>query len=99
MTWAKSKRIEESDQLAFLLFAQCHLESLIVEIHQLEQVRRGAVVEIGCARRKAAQNRSLQTIEVGAIAREQRAARIGRVKGFGLTRIEGIRAAGDQEHR
>jgi len=75
-----------------------HLESLIVKIHQLAQVCRGAVVEIRSARRETAQDGSFHAIEVGAISCDEPLARIGGVEGFQLTLVERIRATGDQEH-
>jgi hypothetical protein len=38
-----------------LLGGQPHLEALVVEVHDLVEIRRGAVVKVGRARREAAQ--------------------------------------------
>ena len=49
----RSQRIEKRFKVAFLFLGQSHLEALIVEIHQLAQIRSGAVVKVWGARGEA----------------------------------------------
>src|SRR5207253_9951066 len=56
-------------------------------------------MEIGRAPGKTAQDRSFEAVEVTAFAGDQRSARIARVEGLGLPRVEGIRTTGDQKDR
>ena len=58
------QRIQERDELAFLFLGQIHREALIVEIHGLQQGRGGTVVKIGRPSRQAAQNRTLDAIQI-----------------------------------
>src|SRR5262245_57324055 len=71
MTWercAGSQRVEEVHQILLLLIGKADAEALVVEVHRVHQRRRRAVVEIGRARRQAAQDRSFQLADVGALA-------------------------------
>src|SRR5215813_7118542 len=50
-----SQRIEEIHQILLLLLRESDSEPLVVEIHRVQERRRGAVVKIGRARRQSAQ--------------------------------------------
>ena len=95
----RTRERQEGDQLLLLFLGQIHLESLIVEIHELVQVGGGAVVEIRRAGRESPQDRALTAVEVAAQPGDERLARIARVERFDLPGIEGIRAAADQIDR
>lgn len=58
------QRIQERQQLHFLHRCQAHLEAVVVEVHDFQQVGGGAVVEIGCAGCEAAQDGAFDAIQV-----------------------------------
>ena len=72
-----SKGAQKGDQIGLLLVGESDVETLIVELNDIRQRGSGAVVEIGCARRQPAQDRSLHFADVGAFPGDQGATRIG----------------------
>ena len=53
------QRLQEIDQVLHILRRESHLEALVVEVHNLRQVRRRSVVEVGGARRQSTQHQTL----------------------------------------
>src|SRR6516225_1235155 len=90
---ASSKRIEECDQIGFLLIRQSHAESPIVEVHGLVERAGGAIVEVGRTGCQPAEDRALDAVEVSTFAANQRLAWIGGVEGLWLAAREGCRAS------
>src|SRR6476469_2246218 len=72
----RSERSQERRQISLLLIRQLHLKPLVVELHDLIEIRRGAVVEVRRPGRQPAQDRALDAADVGALARDQGAARV-----------------------
>ena len=94
-----SQRVQESNQLLFLLVAQIHLESLVIEIHQFVQICRRAIMEIRCTPRHAAQYRPFHPVDVSTLAGKQSLARIGGVERHCMPGILWVRAIGDEKYR
>src|SRR5437588_12561520 len=79
--WAlSSQRIEKGDEVGFLLWRQAQIEARLVEVHYLSQGGRRTVVEVGSAGGKAAQDGPLELANVGALAGDESASRIGHLK-------------------
>ncbi len=77
---------------------QVHLEALVVKIHELGEVLRGAIVKIGGACGEASEDGAFDAVHVAALAGDEAFAGIGGVDdvgGGGRRGGEGIRAAGD----
>jgi hypothetical protein len=81
---SRLERVEECDQLCLLLLRPSHVEALVVEIHELLQIRRCSIVKIGSCGQPA-QNGPLDAIQVVALSRDERLARIARVDRDGLS--------------
>src|SRR5690349_23157588 len=69
---AWSERLQERDQIGLLLRRQVHLEALIVERHDLLERRRRTVMEVRRSGGQTPENRSLDAVQVRAVARQQR---------------------------
>src|ERR1700719_1545032 len=69
--------IKEIDQVLLLLICETDVEALVIKIHRVEQSGCRAVVEIGGARGQSPQSEPFDLADVGAVSRNQCAARIG----------------------
>ena len=93
------QRFQECDELTFLLVGQVHVEAAVVEVDQVLQVRRGAVVEVRSARRNSAQYRTLAAIDVDTFAGDQSLAGIRGVERQMATRVLRVDTSGDEVDR
>src|SRR5918911_2332797 len=73
------QRPEKGDQVFLLLARQIELEAGVVEGYNLRERRCRPVVEVWGARRQATQDRALEPADIGALAGDEGAARVGRL--------------------
>jgi len=89
--------VQEGDEFDLLLVGQIHLKTLVVEVDELREILRSSIVEIWRPRGEATKDGAFDTVDVAALPREERFARIGGVDDVGIngSRIERIGAAFD----
>src|SRR5438128_12140095 len=75
-TAPSSEGTQECDQISLLLIRKPDIESLVIEVDDIEQGGRRAVMKVGSTRRQSSQDRSLDLAYVGTLAGNQRAARV-----------------------
>ena len=79
---------------------EADIEALVVELDDVAQVRGRAVVEVGGASGKPAQDRSLEAADIFALAADHGAARVGDLIDLAFQRMAvGDVGAGEREHR
>src|SRR5215469_18849225 len=93
-----SKCLEEVYEVSLLLVSEADVEPLIVELHDIRERRRRAVVKIRRARCQAPQDWNLDRADVFAIAGYQRPARIDDVADLTHERTGRVVAL-NREHR
>ena len=74
---AASERIQEIDEIGFLLVSKADRETLVIEVDDVPQGGGRTIVEIRRACREPAQDRSLESADILAFAADHGAARVG----------------------
>src|SRR5207253_1424475 len=77
-----SEGTQECDQISLLLICKPDIESLVIEVDDIEQGGRRAVVKVWSTRRQSSQDRSLDLADVGTLAGNQRSARVRHLEYF-----------------
>ena len=88
----RSQHAQKVDQVCFVLPAQDKPEPVLIEVHDIQQALRGAVMEIGSARGKAAEDRPLDLAHMSEFAVDQSLAEIA--GGLAVVRPAGRLQAG-----